>query len=1056
MNAARRAQGSDSITVPRSFISVVHGHAATHPDRVALINPGAQSWTYRELALAVEEMRASLVAHGVVTGDRVALVSRGSAESVASYLAITAANTAVPLNPAYREDEFDFAFQDLGVRALVVADAPEAEQVAQRRGIPILQVSAAVATSSPTAPRGAGASLDDIAIVLHTSGTTSRPKIVPLTHANIITASDQIRSTLALTADDRCVNVMPTFHIHGLSAVLSTLIAGGSVVCPSEFVAPDFFELMRDYAPTWYTASPAIHQSVFEAALKQPESPVRHSLRFIRSASSPMPPTLIRDMEQAFQIPFLEAYGMTETSPIISSNPLPPAERKIGSVGRAAGCQVAIMTDAIVLPEGETGEIVVRGANVMREYENDPGANAAQFSDGWFRTGDLGRLDADGYLFVTGRLKEIINRGGEKISPPEVDKALLSHTSVAAACAFPVPHPKLGEEVAALVVLKPDQTATARELQEHVAVTLADFKVPRHIVFRDAIPLGSTGKVVRSAMAQHLELTEFFGKAELSAMQEFSLARSPEEEILAGIWEEVLHVERISIHEDFFSLGGDSVLAAQVLTRGNDALGSDLSFLDFFESPTIAELAARSVVDQGVGASTTPVHRAPDGAVLPLSIGQHALLVMQLLDPSDGSNNVYRAVRMRGPLDHNALVESLSELVQRHDSLRTTFPAHDGNVVRNTAPFMRLKVPVSDLAEVPEAKREAVAKALIERDAKTPFDLEQGPMFRARLVKISELDHILLLTMHHIMVDGWSIGILWSELEVLYEAFTNARKSPLPQPVLRYGDYAYWQRERLQGEYLESLNAYWKARLSGAPQQLNLPFDFERPPMLKHTGARLRFEFGADIATRLKTVARGENATLFMALLGAFSALMMHYSDQDDVVVGGPISGRERPELEGLIGYFSNSLALRTRLDGDPNFLEVIRRIRTTVLEAHAHRELPFASVVAAVGDTRVMNRNPLFQPNFRLRNIPASDPAMVGLDVAEIDMHNGFAKFELAFELWESTQGLTGFTEFSTELFEAPTIAAMVGKFEALLSVVADAPELALSEVFRQLVQAA
>ncbi len=1043
-------------SAPESFQAAVHAHAERTPHAIALVNPGEAPWTYGDLASAVDTMIAALRSAGIQPDDRIALVSRNSAESIACYLAITAANVAVPLNPGYRDEEFAFYFEDLGVKALVVAGAPEAERVAHRRGLPVLSVGAAVPhVGAPRADVDRGRS-GATAIVLHTSGTTSRPKIVPLTHANVMAASDQIRTTLALTADDRCLNVMPTFHIHGLSAVLATLIAGGSVACPPEFVGPDFFDLVRELRPTWYTAAPTIHQSVLEWALKQPESPPPHSFRFIRSASSSMPPALISDIEHVFGVPFLEAYGMTETSPIIASNPLPPAERKLGSVGTPAGCEVAIMLDGMLLPVGETGEIVVRGPNVMGGYENDPRANDEQFVNGWFRTGDLGRLDEDGYLFVTGRLKEIINRGGEKISPHEVDRALLSHPAVAEALTFPVPHPKLGEEVAALVVLKDGHEASERELQDHVASMLADFKVPRHIEFRDAIPREGTGKLKRDAMSHKLGLTEFFGPPELSALQEFSLPRTPEEELLAAIWEEVLHLERIGIHDDFFALGGDSILAAQALTRGNDALGTDLSFLDFFESSTIAQLSERKAETSPGSTNPPPVHRAPDDESLPLSIGQQALCVMQLMYPKDSSNNVYRAVRLRGPLDQRALEASLAELLQRHDSLRTTYSAIDGTLVRTTPPYLRLNLAVTDLDSVPEDKREALAIAFVEREARKPFDLATGPMFRTRLVRLSDTDHILLLTMHHVMMDGWSSGILFSELEVLYDAFSQGRHSPLAPPALRYGDYAAWQRQRLQGPLLEQLNAYWKQKLTGSPAVLRLPFDFERPPLLTHAGARIHFTFGGDLLARLKQVSRAEDSTLFMGLLAAFKSLLMWSSGQTDVVVGSPISGRDRPELEGLIGYFSNSLVLRTQLDGDPTFNDAIRRVRSTLLEAHAHHELPFASVVAAVGDARVLNQNPLFQVNFRLRNIPPSTPAMAGLAVEPLDIHNGQAKFELAFEVWESPEGLTGFTEFSTELFKQATIATMVSNFEALLRILVSAADRPLSGAFEQLAPSA
>jgi acyl-CoA synthetase (AMP-forming)/AMP-acid ligase II len=362
--------------------------------------------------------------------------------------------------------------------------------------------------AAPPAAHGGTARPDDVSMVLHTSGTTSRPKIVPLSQRNLAASATHIRDTLRFTAADCGLNIMPLFHIHGLIAgVLAPLSAGSQVFCTPGFNALKFFGWMDEARPTWYTAVPTMHQAIVSRAGKNAEVIKRHPLRFLRSSSSSMPPQVIKELEAAFDAPLIEAYGMTEATHQMASNPLPPAARKPGTVGRAAGPQIAIMAeDGTLLAAGATGEIVIRGPNVTAGYENNPKANAEGFTDGWFRTGDQGVMDGEGYISITGRLKEIINRGGEKVSPREIDELLMDHPAVSQVVCFGMPHAKLGEEVAAVVVLREGQQASERELQDFVAKRAADYKVPKKILFMDEIPKGATGKLQRIGLAHKLGL----------------------------------------------------------------------------------------------------------------------------------------------------------------------------------------------------------------------------------------------------------------------------------------------------------------------------------------------------------------------------------------------------------------------------------------------------------------------------------------------------------------------------------------------------------------------
>ena len=458
---------------------------------------------------------------GLGRNDRVGIVLANGPEMAAAFLCIAQACTTAPLNPAYRAEEFDFYLGDLDAKGLVVeaGSTSPAIAVAEARGIPIIRLSA-----DPAGPAGnftlhadiAGkparpgfAAADDVALVLHTSGTTSRPKIVPLNQRNVAATARHIRASLALTPADRCLNIMPLFHIHGLmAATLSSLGAGASVHCTPGFNALKFFAWMQEVKPTWYTAVPTMHQAILARAERNRDVIAANPLRFIRSSSSSLPPQVMGEMERIFATPVIEAYGMTEAAHQMASNPLPPRPHKPGAVGIAAGPEVAIMDLAgNLLPRGEIGEVVIRGPNVTLGYENNAKANAENFTNGWFRTGDQGRFDEDGYLYLTGRLKEIINRGGEKISPREVDEVLMDHPAVAQVVTFAMPHDKLGEEVAAAVVLREGQSASERELRDFAASHLADFKVPRKVLIMAAIPLGATGKLQRIGLAEKLGLT---------------------------------------------------------------------------------------------------------------------------------------------------------------------------------------------------------------------------------------------------------------------------------------------------------------------------------------------------------------------------------------------------------------------------------------------------------------------------------------------------------------------------------------------------------------------
>jgi acyl-CoA synthetase (AMP-forming)/AMP-acid ligase II len=485
----------------------------------AIGTPGRPWLTHGALRTLAHRTVAALNGMGIGRADRVAIVLPNGPEMAAAFVAIACGATTAPLNPAYKAEEFDFYLSDLGAKCLVIQEGMEspARAVAAARSIPVVELastggpageftlrSQSAMTGRPAHPGAAEA--QDVALVLHTSGTTSRPKIVPLRQINIAASAFHIGECLRLTPDDVCLNIMPLFHIHGLmAATLSSLAAGAAVSCSPGFNAFRFFTWFDEVRPTWCTAVPTMFQALLPLAARNKGVIERGRLRFLRSSSASMPPQVMVELEAVFGVPLLESYGMTEAAHQMASNPLPPRARHGGSVGIAAGPEIGIMDESgHLLPTGGLGEVVIRGRNVTAGYENNPDANAKAFVHGWFRTGDEGTLDAEGYLRLTGRLKEIINRGGEKVSPLEVDAVLMEHPAVQQVVTFAMPHPKLGEEVAAAVVLRDGQKCDEHALRDFCGERLAGFKVPRKIVFLAEIPKGATGKLQRIGLAERL------------------------------------------------------------------------------------------------------------------------------------------------------------------------------------------------------------------------------------------------------------------------------------------------------------------------------------------------------------------------------------------------------------------------------------------------------------------------------------------------------------------------------------------------------------------------
>jgi acyl-CoA synthetase (AMP-forming)/AMP-acid ligase II len=1034
-------------------------YARRIPDSPAILAPGRAPLSYGHLYRHVNDIGRALRAMGIGRHDRVAVVLPNGPEMAVAILAVAASAACAPMNPAYGADELDRYFAELRPRALITQSGIEspARRAALARDIGIIELSIetdleaglfALAGKRGSAPSDAPVSASDVALLLLTSGTTSRPKIVPLTHANLCVSAFSSVAALALTEADCGLNILPLFHGHGLNNnVLASLAAGASIVCAPGCDLGNFFAWMTTFQPTWYSGVPTMHRAILAEARQHRERAADHRLRFIRSASAPLLPGLFAELEQTFETPVIESYGMTETaSSFIACNPLPPRHRKPGSVGVPVGLDVAIADEhGALLPGSRKGQVVVRGASLMAGYEGDPKATEAAFAGDWFMTGDLGFFDHDGYLYLTGRLREIINRGGEKIAPQEVDEALLAHPAVAEAVTFAVPHATLGEDVASAIVVRPDTVTTPNDIRRFALGRLADFKVPREILIVGEIPRGPTGKVQRVGLAAKLGLAA-------SRPRSCAPPRTPLEEVLAKRWAEILQVEQIGIHDDFFASGGDSLLAAHVIIHVYDVAQVELGVSRLFEAPTVAEMADH--LERLIHAGQAPrppsaIVRMPrDNGITPASYAQERLWRLQHALADLPFFNVLHALRVTSPCDVAVLERSINEIVRRHEILRTTLAVTDARYVQVIAPHRTVPLAYNDLRALPASKKEIIGHELIQEEALHSFDLAKGPLMRARLIHLAEQEYLLLLSMHQVVCDGRSLGEFVEELVALYDAFSAGAESPLAPLPRQYADFAYWQRQwRSYPEMIEQL-AYWREQLREPLPMIQLATSGTGHTVHELYTERRRSTLPASLADAARRFSQHEGGTLFMALVAALKTLLHRYLGQDDLRVATNVANRNRPGTEALIGPLVNTVILRTNLGGDPSSREVLRRVRATTLAAFDHQDLPFEEVAETLARGRaggpqslaqimIMLHNATLRPRTKFQGAFACEDASPNMITPLVTS----SIFDVTLALVESDRGLGLTCIYKPHLFSAEAIDSLLRDFESVVEQMVSQP---------------
>src|SRR3984893_17988056 len=986
---ARKSAGTPTFACLRELLSHYGRNA---PNRRAILAPGRLPMTYDALWLQTRDVVRGLRSLGVGRTDRVAVVLPDGPEAAVAMLAVAAGAVCVPLNPAFTQDEYQRYFGELHLAALLTrADLNSASRrVAHILGIPVIDVSARqseaagafsiVGQARQRAADDEFASGADDAFMLLTSGSTSQPKTVPLTHASVCQSARNVGAAIELEARDRLLSVLPLYHGHGLiSGLLAALAAGSSVVCTPGFDARAFFGWLTEFRPTWDTAVPAIHQAILKEADAHSEAARRSSLRLVRSASTSLAHDVLGRLATLFGVPVVDTYGMTESAPQIAANPL--QRQKPGSVGRAAGPEIAILDGrGRRLPAGKRGEIALRGPTITRGYDNDAAATMVAFRDNWFRTGDLGYMDAEGYLFIVGRIKEIIHKGGQKVAPAEVEGALLSHPEVIDAAVFPVPHGRLGADVAAAVVLRRGAKVSAQTLRDFARERLAGFKVPGLIRIVPEIPKGGGGKIKRGDLAAAFSKTPPADKRG----GEMVSPRSELERQLAGIWADLLDIDQVGVDQDVLALGVDSLAMTQMILRLEERFGVDFSFEDIFNAPTVAALALH--VESAKKRSTDPLPSSSDPTMetaratgdgpQPVSIVQERMLRIERKLPGLPQFNLPFAYRLQGPLNVPALKRSLAQVVRRHDSLRMEFTWRDDVPVALVMPDLDVKsiLIVKDIAARAPARSARVKKLLLmkaeleaEQGSLTPIDMSHAPLFRAYLFKLDAKDHVLLLVVHDIIIDGWSMVIFMEELSEVYAALIAGRKAQLPEPAFQFSDFVRWQRQWSTSGAANKKFAYWKGCLDKVSPLFATPKSNVGGELTSRV-AQEPFQISNDLVARLGALSHSRGVTLFMCLLAGFKTMLLLRTGHNDICVATLMANRSQLRTERIIGPFANTTLIRTQIDADLTFSEALNRVREAVLEAYVRQELPFDVIATRLAEETGLCPSSLVQIYFVLQ----------------------------------------------------------------------------------------
>ena len=1025
------------------------------PDSIALIYQ-QQQIGYGELNRRANQLAHYLRSKGVGPGTRVGICLHRSIEMVVGLLGVLKAGGAfVPLDPAYPQQRLAFMMKDSGA-ALLLSEQSLVDRLSQDGWDTILldQDQATIAAfndENPTSP----VSADDIAYIIYTSGSTGLPKGVLSPHRASINRFEWMWQTYPFQTGEVCCQKTALSFVDSIWEIFGPLLKGIALVVLEDEVTRDPDLLVQALAANHVTRIvlvPSLLRAVLENC-RDLRSRLPQ-LKYWISSGEPLSLELLHRFNNELpQSRLINLYGSSEVAADVSCFETwrIDAQERV-PIGRPiANIQTYILDrHSKPVPPGVAGELYIGGIGLAWGYQNLPDLTAQKFVPNAFahepgarlcRSGDLARYLPDGNIEYLGRVDQQVKIRGIRIELGEVQSALSEHPAVTDAVI--VAREDGFSEQRLVAYLVSEQALSSGELREYLRERLPEYMVPSFFVLLDSLPLTANGKLDRDALPAPQYTDTDSGDA-------YVAPRTPIEEMLCGIWSEVLNIQQVGVYDNFFDLGGHSLLATRVMARVRDLSRVEIPVRSLFEFPTVAALSdhIEQVRDEGQSPATRPISVISREGPLALSFAQQRLWFIDQMESGSIFYNIPMAKRLVGVLNVEALERALRELVMRHESLRTRFGVRNGEPFQVIGEAEEWRLEKSDLRALPPARREAAVQELVGCEWCEEFDLSTGPLFRVKLLQVDETEHVLLLTLHHIISDGWSLDILFRELTVLYNAYSAGQESPLPELEVQYADYAAWQREYLQGEVLAEQLSYWKEQLRGAPAVLELPADHARPAVQSYCGEVEQFTLPAELSEKLQQLSRRENVTLFMTMLAAFQVLLSRYSGQDDVVVGTPIAGRTRAELEPLIGFFVNTLALRADLSGGLSFRELLKQVRERCLGAYAHQDIPFEKLVEELQPQRSLSHQPLFQVIFQLQNGWREPLALEGLQIAGVGQQGETAKFDLRLSLVESDQGLSGGVQYSTDLFERSSIKRLVQHFEQLLESIVAAVEQPVQEL--------
>ncbi|MBA2283896.1 MAG: amino acid adenylation domain-containing protein [Ktedonobacteraceae bacterium] len=1051
----------------------IEAQATCRPHALAVVM-GDVSLTYGMLNTCAARLAHHLQERGVGPEKTVGFCMQRSPEMIIGLLAILkAGGVVVPLDAGLPEQRLAFILQETA--AVLVLTQHCLLQKLTTLAVPSLCLDGewpdSEGSSTQASLQGTPVQPANLAFIIYTSGSTGSPKGVMISHAALAHRIQSFEQIFRLGPEDRQYQYMSLSFDAAGEEVYPALCNGATLVLAEATAAEGVLEIWHDARHMGLTKidlPAAVWQQVVDETIRDPHS-FPGTLNTLAVGGEALSPDTLRLWGEHLPQPlrFFNMYGPTEATiaatyfEILLGKSLVPQAIPIGRAF-ADTCLFVLDQDFQPVQEGLPGELFIGGPGVSRGYVQQPDLTAERFPPDPFstepgarlyRTGDLVRFISHDELEFLGRIDDQVKIRGFRIEPGEIEAILRQHPAVAGVMVLPWEAPPTEVCLVAYIVQTPDELVTSnaqhaqQQADSHLRTYLADrlpsYMIPAAFVVLKAFPLTANGKIDRRLLPPPMWEHNEAGTPP-------SAPRTQLEEILVDIWSQVLGVSRVGIQDDFFELGGHSLLATRAISQIRETLNVVLSFRTFFEHRSVAELAA--YIEQHFSPSRSsalsPMRGGTYDEISLLSFAQQRLWFLDQLEPNNPFYTIAVAIHLEGPLQVRILERSFSEIIRRHEVLRTAFAAPQGKPVQVIASPAPLNITHIDLRHLlPGTTQLAAITQLEAEESQQPFDLRQSPLLRVKLLRLSAVKHILLLSMHHIVSDDWSMEVFFHELSVLYEAFVHGESSPLPLLPIQYVDYALWQRKWLQGSILEKELSYWRRQLSDLPL-LQLPTDHPYPPTPTHRGATWSFVVPPDITREIRKLCQEEKATLFMLLLAAYQVLLSRHSGQDDIVVGSPIANRMQSEVEALIGFFANTLVFRARLADTLPFRAFLRQVRHIALEAYAHQEVPFEQIVEELQPERNLMRHPLFQTAFALLNDPVLTLNISDLTLRLLDIDNGTAKFDLTLFMRDEKEQLVGKFEYNANIFEAATIGRLSIHFCALLKGIVSLPECPLIDL--------